>query len=189
MDVGAITLLLHRLRDGDAGSWHRLLPLVYDELRHVAGARVAGSRPGTLGATELVHEIYLKLSQSTSLDLVDRRHFFAVAALAMRQFLVDRARARRAGKRGGDRVRVELRDDDVVSLDAVEEVLAVHEALDHLRRVSERAARVAELRYFGGLSVEETAEILEVDPRTVKRDWRKARALLLEIISFQRRVP
>lgn len=178
MDVGEVTQLLRKIGAGDRGSWERLVPLVYAELRAVARARLGGDGPPTLGATELVHEAWIKLAESTSLQLQDRRHFFAVAARAMRQVLVDYARAKGAKKRGGDRVRVELQDGDAARTDGLEEVLAVHEGLDRLREIAERPARVVELRYFGGLTLDEVAEVLEVDRRTVMRDWRKARALL-----------
>jgi RNA polymerase sigma factor (TIGR02999 family) len=178
VNSGEVTVLLQNIRNGDRESWNRLVPIVYQELHAVASARVASPASQTLGATALVHELYLKLSETTSLELVDRRHFFAVAATAMRQILVDHARAKAAKKRGGDQVRAELRDGDGALPDRSSEILAVHEALDRLARYAERPARVAELRYFGGLTVEETAEVLEIDARTVKRDWRKARALL-----------
>lgn len=178
LDPGEVTLLLQKIREGDRESWERLVPLVYGELRNVARARLGSDGAMTLGATELVHEAWIKLADSTSLQLQDRRHFFAVAARAMRQILVDYARAKSARKRGGDRVRVELREGDALAPDGLEEILAVHEGLDRLREFAERPARVVELRYFGGLTVDETAEVLDVDRRTVMRDWRKARALL-----------
>ena len=175
-----ITRLLISLREGSRDALHDLLPLVYDELRAMARRRLSG-QPGdqTLGTTALVHEAYLKLIDQTRLSINDRKHFFAVAAMAMRQIVVDHARRRRALKRGGaGRRRVDLESTELAVDARAEEIVALDEALTRLTALDERLARVVELRFFGGLSVDETAEVLEVDPRTVKRDWRKARALL-----------
>ena len=158
------------------------MPAVYDELRSLARRRLALSGRA-LDTTELVHEAYLKLFDHTRVSLVDRRHFFAVAATAMRQILVDRARAWSRLKRGNGAVRVDLDAADLATEDRVEEIVSLDTALRRLSGVDARLARVVELRFFGGLSVEETAEVLEVDPRTVKRDWRKARALLYGLLS------
>lgn len=177
MTDGDVTLLLHELRAGDARALDRLLPIVYDELRRLARGRLGG-RSATISTTELVHEAYLKLVASDRLTLQDRRHFYAVAATAMRQVLVDRARRRNADKRGGGAVHVEL-DDRAFVEDRVDDVLSLERAFLRLQEVDARLARVVELRFYVGLSVEEVAELLEIDPRTVKRDWRKARALML----------
>jgi RNA polymerase sigma factor (TIGR02999 family) len=174
-----ITRLLVSYRDGDRAAFDRLLSLVYQDL-HAMAHRALGSAQGdpTLDTTALVHEAYLKLHRFGGIAPRDRGHFFAVAAVAMRQLVVDAARRRMARKRGGDLRRVDL---DVTMLplrEDPERVLALDEALTHLSTLHERLGRVVELRYFGGLSVEETAEVLAIDPRTVKRDWRKARAIL-----------
>ena len=177
-----ITAWLLRLSAGESAAKDQLLPAVYDELRAIAHRRlsVAGR---ALDTTELVHEAYLKMFDRTRLSLVDRRHFFAVAATAMRQILVDRARAWGRAKRGGGAVRLDVDPATLPTEDRIETILSLDDALRRLSTVDERLARVVELRFFGGLSVEETAEVLEVDPRTVKRDWRKARALLYGILS------
>ena len=172
-----ITDWLVRLSAGESAARDQLLPAVYDELRAIAHRRL-GVSGRALDTTELVHEAYLKLFDRTRVSLVDRRHFFAVAATAMRQILVDRARAWARLKRGGGAVRSDLDPASLPVEDRVEEILSLDSALHRLSEVDARLARVVELRFFGGLSVEETAEVLDVDPRTVKRDWRKARALL-----------
>lgn len=186
MVLGDITILLRQIEAGSPEAWSALLPLVYDELRGLAQNRVGGKRDQTLSSTALVHEAYLRLCQKESLSLNDRRHFFAVTALAMRQILVDHARRKQALKRGGDAERVELELNDPGLAPPLDEILFVDASMERLREMSPRAARVVELRYFGGLSVEETGEVLEVDARTVKRDWRKARAILYDL--YRRRV-
>jgi RNA polymerase sigma factor (TIGR02999 family) len=173
-----VTQLLVELRDGRRGALGELLPLVYQELRWIAGHRLSRQEPATLSATALVHEAYLKLFDQTRLAWNDRKHFFAVASMAMRQVVVDNARRKRAHKHGGDLRRVDLDSLEIGVDDPVELVLSLDQALTRLAQLNERLARVVEMRYFGGLSVEETAEALDLDARTVKRDWRKARALL-----------
>lgn len=177
-DPGEVTRLILAMRAGRDGALRELFPLVYDELRRIARHRRPAGPGATVSTTELVHEAYLRLFDQTHLDFNDRRHFFAVAAMAMRQIVVDRARRRSALKRGGGAVRVDLDDAPLASHDAVEDILSLDEALRRLEEMDPRLARVVELRFFGGLSVEETAEVIGLDPRTVKRDWRKARALL-----------
>jgi len=182
---GEITQLLAGVRGGDRAAMDRLFALVYDDLRERAHRRRWG-RAGaaeTLGTTALVHETYLKLVEPSGIELRDRAHFFNVAARAMRQILVDGARRRLAQKRGGG-APVELLDEGRVGLDArVEEVLALDDALSHLKGLDERLSRLVELRFFAGLSVEETAEAMELSPRTVKRDWRRARAFLHDALT------
>jgi len=178
MTADDITQLLISARQDD-GALHRLLPAVYEQLRTIAHHRMASQASGaTLSTTALVHEAYLKLFDAARLEFQDRRHFYSVAAMAMRQIVVDRARRRRAGKRGSGVPALSLEDVVVISDDRLEDLLSLDEALSRLKEVDERLARVVELRFFGGLSIEETADVLGVDPRTVKRDWRKARALL-----------
>jgi RNA polymerase sigma factor (TIGR02999 family) len=179
---GEITQLLLDWRNGNQAALNRLFPLVYDELRGLAhGVRRRSSDEDSLRTTGLVHEAYLKLVDQTHASIHDRGHFFALAARAMRQILVDHARARGAQKRG-DGVRPatfeewasdDARRDEETRLT---EIIAVDELLAKLDQVDHRLVELVEMRYFGGLSVEETAETLGVSARTVKRDWQKARA-------------
>jgi RNA polymerase sigma factor (TIGR02999 family) len=179
MGTNEVTRLLEAARNGDSRAIDELYPLVYQDLRGVAHRALLGGRPGdTLNTTALVHEAYLKLHGASRFEPVDRRHFFAVAARAMRQIIVDHARSRGAQKRGGAYQRVDLDAATIAADDSGSAVLALEEALAKLATLDARLARVVELRFFGGLSVEETADVLGIDPRTVKRDWRKARAVL-----------
>lgn len=181
----SVTTWLHRLRDGDPDALGRLLPLVYDELRVLAKAQLRGERAThTLSATALVHEAYLRLSDRDQLTPGDRRHFFAIAAQAMRRVLIDYARTRNRKKRGAGQAPESL-DDHVAFLtdEAADELLALNEALERLARANERAARVVEQRFFAGLTLEETAEVLDVSLKTVQRDWLLARAWLRKEIA------
>ncbi len=182
--TGEITERLLALRAGDRDALNQLLPMVYERLRAMAHARLAGRRAGaSIDTTDLVHEAYLKLVDQSRAQWRDRSHFFAVAATAMRQIVVDRARRRGARKRGGG-VRPALLDDAQPGVGArAEEILALDQALARLGALSERMVKMVELRFFAGLSVEETAEVLGLDPRTVNRDWRAARALLYRELS------
>jgi RNA polymerase sigma factor (TIGR02999 family) len=175
----SVTALLERARRGDRDALSSLLPLVYDELRRLAHRQMRRERPGqTLSSTGLVHEAWLRLSASNQLAPQNRSHFLAIAANAMRQILVERARARHAAKRGGHRQKVTL-DETSLSSDAPDVVvLAVDTALEKLAALDPEQARLVELRYFGGLSVEETAEAMGISPATVKRRWTSARAFL-----------
>ncbi len=195
--AGPITELLHRSRTGDPDALNELLPLVYQELRERAARSFRGERHAvTLQPTALVHETYLRLIGHRRIQWHDRAHFFAVAARLMRQILVDYARARHAKKRGGldtrltlGEVDAELRNDPEARLI---ELLALNELVDQLAARSTRQARVVELRVFAGLSVEEIAETLDLSPRTIKTDWRMARAWLmreLESRSEERKAP
>lgn len=180
---GEITTLLQALRQGDSGALDRLLPLVYGELRRRAHQQLRRRRPGeTLATTALVHEAYLKLSGSAHRNYQDRIHFFAVASRAMRQILVDYARSQAAAKRGAGH-RVDLDPDLLADPGRAEQLLALDDALRELEALDPRLARIVELRFFGGLSVEETGEALDLSPRTVKRDWRRARAFLYRAVS------
>jgi RNA polymerase sigma factor (TIGR02999 family) len=153
----------------------------------MARRRLGSRSPAqTLDTTALVHEAYLKLFDQTRLEWQDRRHFYSVVAMAMRQIIVDHARRRIARKRGGGQNPVDLDIVEIGADDRIEELLAVHEALEKLKALDERLARLVEMRYFGGFSVEETAKLLELSERTVKRDWRKARALLYEELRHRR---
>jgi RNA polymerase sigma factor (TIGR02999 family) len=188
---GEITGLLAAARQGDGRATHRLMALVYDELRAMARRQLRGRRPGqTITTTALVHEAYLKLVDRESVTWQDRSHFFSVAALAMRHILVDSARRRVAKKRGGEDVRVTL---DEFRLGGEEpdaearaiEVLAVDRALASLAALNERLSLLVELRFFAGLSEEETAQVMGTSERTVRRDWRKARAFLFQALGGQ----
>jgi RNA polymerase sigma factor (TIGR02999 family) len=162
----------------------RLLPLVYDQLRALAGKYMQGERPDhTLQPTALVHEAYLRLIDADRIDLQGKTHFFALAATQMRRILAEHARARKAAKRGGGARRVTLSDAKAFADNGVVDMLALDEAMDKLTLESPRQSRVVELRYFGGLSVEETARILDVSASTIKGDWRMAKAWLARELS------
>ena len=160
-----------------------LLPLVYDELRRIAAGYIRRERPGqTLQATALVNEAYVRLSAEKTRPFANRTHFVAIAALSMRQILVQRARARKAAKRGGEPKRITL-DEGVMRSEAPSvDILALDEALTRLAALDPELAHIVELRYFGGLTVEETAETIGISPATVKRQWAMARAWLKRAI-------
>ena len=167
------------LRNRDPAAVDALYRVVYDDLRRRARRALKAQPEGhTLSTTALVHESYLKLRGSDELHWQDRAHFLALAARAMRFVLVSHARSHRAKKRGGGRVPLELDEEFAVSDDRAEEMLALNQALERLAAVDDRLARTVELRFFGGLTVEEIAESLDVAPSTVKLDWQKARAWL-----------
>ena len=176
-----ITSLLHRWQVGDRAALDRLIPVVHSELRRLARRHLRGeARDRTLEPTALVHEVYLRLLPLNAMDWRGRTHFFAMASRLMRRVLVDAARARRANKRGRSRVRVSV---DLAALPArgqgfAPDALALDEALERLARLDERKARVVELRFFGGLTVEEAAAQLEVSEETIFRDWRFAKLWL-----------
>lgn len=183
------TRLLINLGNGDAKAAAKLLPLVYDELRSVAARyfRRQGANH-TLQPTALVHEAFLKLVDQTRAKWKDRAHFFAVAAQAMRQILVNHARGRNAEKRGGGRAKIAFADDMAAAATPGEfDPLALDEALTKLNELDERKARVVELRFFSGLSNEEVAEVLGVSLTTVEGDWRMARAWLSRALSAEDR--
>lgn len=167
-------------RAGKAEALNAMLPLVYAELRRVAGAYLARERPGhTLAPTALVHEAYVRLMREQHVSWQNRAHFCAIAANSMRQILVEHARARHTAKRGGGVPRVTLVDEIVgAAASAGVDVEALHEALEKLAEVDPARARLVELRYFGGLTIDETAEVLGQSPATVKRGWALARAWL-----------
>jgi len=182
---GEVTLLLNELKLGNKDALGRLVPLVYRELRQVAARLLRGERTGhTLQPTALVHELYLRLVEQDRADWKDRAHFLAVAAKLMRHILVDYARARGTAKRDGMATRIEIAGFELSGEEPrTEEILAVDEALDRLAELDPQQARVVELRYFAGLTVEETAEAVGISPRTVKRDWAMASAWLRSEIS------
>lgn len=174
-----VTELLADLRDGDESVLDRLTPLVYNELRRIARARLRAEPAGhTLNTTELVHEAYIRLADQTRMEWRDRAHFFAVASRLMRRLLVDYARRRGAEKRGGGLRRVALDDATVSVDDRAATFVALDIAMDRLAEMDERQCRVVECRFFGGMTEEETAEALGVTARTVRRDWVKARGWL-----------
>jgi RNA polymerase sigma factor (TIGR02999 family) len=172
-----LTDLIREIDGGKADAWAELLPAIYDQLRSLAG-RISGPEdgPSTLSPTALVHEAWAKIANQADSSFVNREHFFAVAAMTMRQLLVDQARRKRAAKRGGGRERVSLsglpeRESDL-------DVVDLNEALTKLEQLSPRQARVVELRFFGGLTVPEVARCLAVSVPTIEADWRTARAWL-----------
>ena len=174
-----ITHLLNEWNEGDEQALDRLIPLVYDELRQQAARYLRRERNGhTLNTTALVNEAYLRLVQAKEVRWQGRAHFFAIAANLMRRILVDHARRRDAEKRGGSNIRLTLDETIALAKESDVDLLAIDEALDKLATIDEMQARIVELRFFSGLSVEETAAALGVSPKTVKRDWSVARAWL-----------
>lgn len=179
-DSRQITLLLIDWSKGDEFALEQLMPLVYEELRRIARSYMRRQPAGhTLQTTELIHEAYLKIAKQTDQNWQNRAHFFGVAAKAMRHILVDYARSKHNQKRGGWQDRITLADDAAISKDKSREMVALDEALKSLERIDERRSRVVEMKFFGGLTVEEIAEVLKISPETVKRDWQFARAWLL----------
>jgi RNA polymerase sigma factor (TIGR02999 family) len=185
-----ITRLLKAWSRGDSAALDRLTPLVYERLRRMARRYMRNERPGhTLQATALVNEAFLRLVDARDLDWMDRAHFFAVCARVMRRILVDAARSRAATKRGGQADRVE--HSTAINLDQLPnpasqtsaQVCALDEALNMLAQIDPRRAQVIELRFFGGLTVEETAQVLQTSPQTVMREWKLARAWLARELS------
>jgi RNA polymerase sigma-70 factor (ECF subfamily) len=176
----AVTGLLRAWSDGNEDALEQLIPLVEAELRRLARAYMGRERRGhTLQTTALINEVFLRLTDARRIRWQDRAHFLGISARLMRRVLVDHARARGYRKRGGDRQRVTLHEAIAASTDPALDVIALDRALDALAAVDARKSRVIELRFFGGLSVEETAEVLHVSPDTVKRDWRLAKLWLL----------
>lgn len=179
-----ITRLLRDWHNGDRAALDRLMPLVYDELRRLARRYMRRENPGhVLQTTALINEVYLRMVDPPDIDWKNRAHFFGVAAQAMRYLLIEHARSRRYAKRGGTAQQVSLDETAVVSPERSADLLALDDALQALATLDPRRARVVELRYFGGLSVEETAEVLKVAPITVMRDWRFAKSWLLRELS------
>ena len=176
-----ITLILSQIESGDPSAGEQLLPLVYDELRKLAAARLAQEKPGqTLQATALVHEVYVRLVEDGQKGQRwnGRRHFFAAAAEAMRRILVDNARRKLALKRGGDLDRNDIPENRLIAPEPDDELLAVHEVLDEFATVDPKGAELVKLRYFTGLTMPETAEAMGLPMRTVERLWTYARAWL-----------
>ena len=179
-----ITELLQAWRQGDENALEKLTPQLYRELHRAAKACLRAERDGhTLQTTALINELYLRLTDLREIDWQNRAHFFALCARRMRRILTDQARARLSHKRGREAQQVPLEVAPVISTRSQPEVLAVDEALNALAKVDSRKSQVVELRFFGGLSVEETAEVLKVSPDTVVRDWKLAKAWLLRELS------
>ena len=178
--IGEVTRLLRAWSDGDEGALESLMPLVYDDLHRAAHSYMTREAPdNTLQTTALVNEVYLRLLGANDVDWQNRGHFQAICATLMRRILTDLARARKSLKRGGTAGHVPLDDAILVSHTPPIDLLDLDEALTNLAAVDQRQARVVELRFFGGLSVQETAGVLQVSPETVHRDWRLAKEWLL----------
>lgn len=177
---GEITVLLKQMRAGDSNAADKLIPLILQELRTLAQVQLRRERPGhTLQPTALVNEVYMRMVTDQARDWQNRAHFIGVSVSMMRRILVDHARRKQALKRGGGKPSIaEAQDYAGLSYAQADELLALNIALDQLQEMNPRQRQVVELRYFGGLSVEETAEVLNVSPITVKRDWATARAWL-----------
>jgi RNA polymerase sigma factor (TIGR02999 family) len=175
-----VTELLVRWNQGDEGARDALIPLVYDELRRVAKRNLAGQRSDhTLQATALVHEAYVRLVNRKSAQWQDRTHFFALAAQMMRQILVDHARMRNADKRGGGAVTLLLDDNDAAAKETMNvDLIDLDTAMKKLAELDPRQSQLVELRFFGGLSIEETAKVMNISPATGKREWATARVWL-----------
>jgi RNA polymerase sigma-70 factor (ECF subfamily) len=178
-----ITRLLVDWSKGDALALEELLPLVYEELRAMAARYLSKQGAHTLQTTELIHEAYLKLAGSNEQNWENRAHFFGVAAQAMRHILVDYARSKARAKRGGSPVKITLNEHLYVTDERTEEILALDEALNELETLDTRKAKVVELRFFGGMTTDEIARVLDISPNTVKRDWKFARSWLLSQLS------
>lgn len=176
-----VTELLTRWSSGDTSAREALVPLVYNELRRIARRCLSGQRSDhTLQPTALVHEAYLRLVRYDSIDWRDRAHFFALAAQIMRQILVDHARKQMAAKRGGNAVTLVVNEASAVAKQTSLDLLALDDALKQLASLDPRQSQIVELRFFGGLSIEETAEAVNISPATIKREWATARLWLLQ---------
>lgn len=177
--TSTVTQLLHAFSRGDEAALDQLVPLVYDSLQRVARKQLRGERRDhTLSTTALVHEAYIELARLGDIKWEDRRHFFAAAAQTMRHILIDYAVRRNAQKRGGDRQQVPLEDVILSTEENVDDLIALHQALQRLEEIDERLVRIVECRYFAGLTIEETAHALDISEATVSRDWTRARAWL-----------
>ena len=179
-----VTELLLEWQHGDKEALDRLTPLIYDELRRMAHRYVQRERAGhTLETTALVNEAYLRLIGQETVDWQNRAHFFAVTAQVMRHVLIDHARRRQFAKRGGEAQRIPLDEASVMSQERATELVALDEALENLAKIDPRKSRVVELRYFGGLSLQETADVLQISLMTARRDWRAAKAWLYKVVT------
>ena len=183
----AVTAFLHRVRDGDQGALEQLIPVVYNELRRIAESYLRQERPGhTLQATALVHEAYLRMVNQDQPAFENRAHFYGIAAQVMRQVLVDHARARLAGKRGGGVQKVSWNDSLDFTSEKASLIVALDDAMRDLAQFDARKARLIELRFFGGLTAEETAEVIGLSVHVVRHEMRFARAWLHRYVAEQR---
>ena len=173
-----VTLLLREWGAGNRAAFDKLMPIIYNELRRLASNFLHKERSDSLQTTELVHEAFFKLTRKHSVDWQNRAHFFAIASKVMRRILLDYAKTRLRDKRGGGAVHVELDDAQHISLEKSNELVALDEALTRLAEIDELKSRIVEMRHFGGMSVEETAEALGIAPITVMRHWSLAKAWL-----------
>jgi len=186
MRKSAVTQMIERIHTGEASGNDDLFPLVYQELRQMARSRLNKEQPGhTLQATALVHEAFLRLTDNDDMNWEGRKHFFGAAAEAMRRILIDHARSKLRKKRGGDMIRVTLEDDLAPVADSDEDLIALSDALDQLEIQDASMAQIVKLRYFAGLTVEETADITNCSTRTINRQWTAARAWLRMTIDGQ----
>ena len=186
-EPGAVTRFLHQMQNGDKCAETELYPLIYQELRRMASRHLHLERDAqTMQTTALVHEVYMKLVGGAQTSFADRAHFFRVAANAMRQILTDLARARLAQKRGAGVMHVELTDRLSISDESLHTSLLVHGMLDRLAGRNPQQAKIVELRFFGGLTVDEVAEVLNISSRTVTREWNHARVCLYEELNDSR---
>jgi len=180
---GPVTRLLLDWSDGDERARDEMLPLVYNELRRLAASYLRRERPGhTLRPTELVHDAYLRLIDQRQVNWKNRAQFVGLAAVMMRRILVNHARERATDKRGGDVQKVPLSDVDAAGVPQNVDVIALHSALDQLETIDQRKSRIVELKFFGGLTTNEIADVLHVSPATIERDWSFARAWLYDAI-------
>lgn len=176
-----VTMLLREWAGGNRDAFDKLLPIIYNELRRLASNFLNRERSDSLQTTELVHEAFMKLTDQRSVDWQNRSHFFAIASQAMRRILIDAARERKAIKREGEKI--SLDDSPSIPVEIDENLLALDLALKELETFDEQQSRIVELRYFGGLTIEETAEVLMISPATVKREWAIARTWLYQKIN------
>ena len=180
---GPVTRLLLDWSDGDERARDEMLPLVYNELRRLAASYLRRERPGhTLRPTELVHDAYLRLIDQRQVNWKNRAQFVGLAAVMMRRILVNHARERATDKRGGDVQKVPLSDVDAAGVPQNVDVIALHSALDQLETIDQRKSRIVELKFFGGLTTNEIAEVLHISPATIERDWSFARAWLYDAL-------
>lgn len=188
-DTGNVTRLLRAMHDGDATASDQLLPIVYKELHRIAESYMRRERSDhTLQPTALINEAWLRLT-GEEVEWKDRSHFIGLAAHVMRQVLVDHARRHGRDRRGGDLHRVEMNDDLAISAHRLDEILALDQAMERLSEKNPRQARIVELRYFGGLSVDQIAAMLDIAPRSVKRDWALARVFLFRALNPGKPLP
>jgi len=181
---GEVTQILHEFRQGNRDAQDRLIPLVYRELRRIARAHLRGeAATHSLQPTALVHEAYLRLVGINQIDWHDRAHFFSVASVLMRRILVEHSRANRARKRGGGEDTLWLDEALMPSPGRTPEIIALDDALNQLAKLDQRQAKIVEMRFFAGMTEEETGDVLGISVRTVKRDWRVAKAWLYKELS------